>query len=46
MAELIKADGSTHTIELPIKNQLKMLQTLVGGMIEIVNSTEENLLIV
>jgi len=46
MAQLIKADGSTQKIELPINNQLKTLQTLVGGNIEIVNSTEEKFLII
>lgn len=46
MTKIIKVDGSEIDFDLPKKNQLKPLQQAVGGMIEVVPSTQEGLSVI
>lgn len=46
MTKIIKVDGSEIPFDLPKKNQLKPLQKAVGGLIEIVPSTQKGLSVV
>ena len=40
MAHLIKVDGTTMEFDLPINDQLTILQNYVGGYIEIMHSSQ------
>ena len=43
---ILKTDGSEEEFLLPKTNQLKVLQKIVGGLIEVVPSTQEGLSII
>ncbi len=45
-AKIIKTDGAEELFVLPSKNQLKIMQKAVGGLIEVVPSTQEGLSVV
>lgn len=46
MTKIIKVDGSEIPFDLPKKDQLKPLQEAVGGLIEVVPSTQKGLSVV
>jgi hypothetical protein len=46
IAKILRTDGSEEELLLPKEEQLKPLQKIVGGLIEVVPSTQEGLSII